>query len=54
MSKSYLVRKANKQYISEHSDYRVANERLHDRDDKIISSLELRKRLGASLQGSSS
>jgi RHH-type rel operon transcriptional repressor/antitoxin RelB len=43
--KSYLVRKAIEQYIDEHADYRVAIERLHDRDDEVISSSELRKRL---------
>ena len=45
--KSYLVRKAIEQYVDEHADYRLALERLHDREDEIISSAELRKRLAS-------
>ncbi len=44
-SKSYLIRKAIERYLDEYADYRIALERLHDKDDKIISSKELRKRL---------
>ena len=44
-SKSYLIRKAIERYLEEYADYRIALERLHDKDDEIISSKELRKRL---------
>ncbi len=44
-SKSYLIRKAIERYLDEYADYRIALERLHDKDDEIISSKELRKRL---------
>jgi len=32
-------------YLQEYADYRVAIERLNDRDDEIISSNEMRNRL---------
>jgi RHH-type rel operon transcriptional repressor/antitoxin RelB len=44
--KSYFVRKALETYLIEYADYQLARERLHDRDDQIISGSELRKRLG--------
>ena len=44
-SKSYLIRKAIEQYLKEYADYRIALDRLHDKDDEIISPKELRKRL---------
>ena len=46
-SKSYLIRKAIERYLEEYADYRIALDRLHDKDDEIISSKELRKRLAA-------
>ncbi len=45
-SKSYLVKKAIKQYLKEYADYKIALDRLNDKDDKIISSKEMRKLLG--------
>jgi len=45
-SKSYLIRKAIERYLEEYADYRIALDRLRDKDDAIISSKELRKRLG--------
>ena len=44
--KSYLVRKAVETYLVEYADYQIALERLHDKDDEIISGHELRRRLG--------
>ena len=44
--KSYLVRKAVETYLTEYADYQLALDRLHDRDDAVISSHELRKTLG--------
>ncbi len=43
--KSYIVKKAMESYLDEYSDYLIALDRLHDKDDVIISSGELRKRL---------
>ena len=44
-SKSYLIKKAIEQYLEEYVDYQIALDRLNDKDDKIISSKEMRKRL---------
>ncbi len=46
-TKSYLIRKAVEQYIEEYADYRIALDRLRNKDDAIISSKELKKRLGS-------
>lgn len=47
-SRAYLVKKAMEMYLVEYADYFIALERLHDKDDAIISSQELKKRLGIS------
>ena len=44
--RSYLVRKAVEAYLHEYAEYQVALDRLRDKDDKIIPSKELKKRLG--------
>jgi len=44
--KSYLIMKALDAYLNEYSDYQIAMDRLRDKDDRRISSVELRKRLG--------
>jgi len=44
-SKSYLIKKAVEQYLTEYADYQIALDRLHDVSDEIISSKEMRKRL---------
>jgi RHH-type rel operon transcriptional repressor/antitoxin RelB len=46
-SKSYLIKKAIEQYLEEYADYQIALDRLNDKDDKIISSKEMRKRLAS-------
>ena len=46
-SKSFLIKKAIEQYLDEYIDYRIALDRSNDKDDEIISSKELRKRLGS-------
>ena len=46
-SKSYLIKKAIEQYLEEYADYQLALDRLNDKDDEIISSKEMRKRLAA-------
>ncbi len=44
-SKTYIIRKAIASYLRESADYMVALERLNDKDDKVISSDEMRERL---------
>ncbi len=44
--KTYLVKKALEAYLEEYSDYLIALERLNDKDDEIISSDEMREKLG--------
>ena len=46
--KSYLIQKALDAYLEEYGDYQVALDRLRDKDDHVISSAELRKRLASS------
>lgn len=43
---SFLVIKALDAYLAEYADYQVALDRLRDKDDEIISSKELKRRLG--------
>jgi RHH-type rel operon transcriptional repressor/antitoxin RelB len=43
--RSYIVKKAMEIYLSEYADYSLALERLQDKDDRVISSGDLRKRL---------
>ena len=45
-TRSYLIKKAIETYLHEYADYMIAFERLHDKDDGIISGKELRERLG--------
>ena len=45
-SKTYVIRKALEVYLAEYADYQVALDRLRDKDDPVISSADLRKRLG--------
>lgn len=44
--KTYFIEKALETYLAEYADYQVALDRLRDKDDAIISSAELRKRIG--------
>ena len=43
--KTYFVEKALESYLAEYADYQVALDRLRDKDDLIISSSDLRKRI---------
>jgi len=45
-SKSYIVKKALEEYISEYSQGLEALKRLKDKKGKIITDAEMRKRLG--------
>ena len=44
-SKSYLIKKAIVHYLEEYADYQIALDRVHDKDDKIITSKDMRKLL---------
>ncbi len=44
--KTYFIEKAIEAYLAEQADYQVALDRLRDKDDPIVSSAELRKRIG--------
>jgi RHH-type rel operon transcriptional repressor/antitoxin RelB len=45
-SRTYLINEAIMTYIAEYGDYRIALDRLLDKDDELISGSELRRRLG--------
>lgn len=45
-SRTFLINEAIMTYIAEYADYRVALDRLLDKDDELISGSELRRRLG--------
>jgi len=45
-SRTYIIRKAIESYMQEYADYMIALERLRDKDDEIISSDEMREKLG--------
>jgi len=44
--RSYFILKALDRYLVEQGEYQVALDRLMDKDDAIISSAEMKKRLG--------
>ncbi|MEX0879145.1 MAG: ribbon-helix-helix domain-containing protein [Thermoanaerobaculia bacterium] len=44
--KTYFIEKALESYLAEYADYQVALDRLRDKDDPIVSSAELRGRVG--------
>lgn len=46
-SRTFLIVKALEAYLADRADYQLALDRLRDKDDPVISSAELRKRLGA-------
>jgi len=43
--KSFIIRKALELFIEEYIDYLIALDRLRDKDDKIITSKEMRRRI---------
>lgn len=45
--KSFLIQKALEAYLAEYADYQVALDRLRDKDDAVISSAEMRRRLAS-------
>ncbi len=46
--KTYFIVKALDVYLAEYADYQTALDRLRNKDDPLISSAELRRRLAAS------
>jgi RHH-type transcriptional regulator, rel operon repressor / antitoxin RelB len=44
--KTYFIEKALESYLAEYADYQIALDRLRDKDDPIVSSVDLRKRIG--------
>ena len=44
--KSQLINKALEEYLEEYEDYLIAIGRLNDKNDRIVSSREMRKKLG--------
>jgi RHH-type rel operon transcriptional repressor/antitoxin RelB len=45
-SKAYIIKKALQAYLEDYSDYLIAQERLNDKNDKVVSSEEMRVLLG--------
>jgi len=45
-SKTYLIQKALENWMADQADYQIALDRLRDKDDAIISTAGMRKRLG--------
>jgi predicted DNA-binding protein len=45
-SRTFLISEAIMTYIAEYGDYRIALDRLLDKDDELINGSELRRRLG--------
>jgi predicted DNA-binding protein len=41
-NKTFIIKSALKKYLEEYADYQIALDRLHDKDDQIISSEEMR------------
>ena len=44
-NKSYIIRKALEYYLNEYMDYLIAINKLNDKNDKIISYEEMRKKI---------
>jgi RHH-type transcriptional regulator, rel operon repressor / antitoxin RelB len=45
-SKAYIIKKALQTYLEDYSDYLIAQERLNDKNDNVVSSEEMRVLLG--------
>jgi len=45
-SKAYIIKKALQAYLEDYSDYLIAQERLNDKNDRVVSSEEMRVLLG--------
>jgi RHH-type transcriptional regulator, rel operon repressor / antitoxin RelB len=49
--KTYFIEKALESYLAEAAEYQVAMDRLRDKDDRVISATELRRRIGRKQKG---
>ncbi|MCK9442630.1 MAG: ribbon-helix-helix domain-containing protein [Methanothrix sp.] len=45
-SKAYIIKKALQAYLEDYSDYLIAQERLNDKNDNVVSCDEMRVLLG--------
>jgi RHH-type rel operon transcriptional repressor/antitoxin RelB len=45
-SKGYIIKKALQAYLEDYSDYLIAQERLNDKNDKVVSCDEMRELIG--------
>jgi RHH-type transcriptional regulator, rel operon repressor / antitoxin RelB len=45
-SKAYIIKKALQAYLEDYSDYLIAQERLNDKNDRVVSSDEMRELIG--------
>jgi len=45
-SKAYIIKKALQAYLEDYSDYLIAQERLNDKNDRVVSSEEIRVLIG--------
>lgn len=44
-SKAYIIKKALQAYLEDYSDYLIAQERLNDKNDRVVSCDEMRELL---------
>jgi len=44
--KAYIIKKALQAYLEDYSDYLIAQERLNDKNDNVVSCDEMRVLLG--------
>jgi predicted DNA-binding protein len=44
-TKTFIIQKALSYYLNDYLDYQIALDRLNDKDDRILSLKEFRKRL---------
>ena len=45
-TRTFVLKKAIEAYLEEYADYQIALDRWNDKDDEIISSKEMRRKLG--------
>jgi RHH-type transcriptional regulator, rel operon repressor / antitoxin RelB len=45
-NRTFIIKAALDRYFEEYADYHIALDRLRDKDDRIVTSRELRKSLG--------
>lgn len=45
-NKTFIIKSALEKYLEEYADYQIALDRLRDKDDRIMSSKEMRESIG--------